>query len=192
MKIVYDIDDTLWGLNKKICEKLNIDENKITKFEIHGIDELTKAEQDSIIYEYTNSDNFRNICWYKGIYDILAPEKLGAQIYIKSNSTSKEIAELKYIQIKQLINIDDSRLQLHIITVGECKKKELDSDMEIFIDDSPYNIANSTAKVNIILNHPWNTSMDALEIMAGKNVIRFDTLEEINDFVYNYVKEKCG
>lgn len=192
MKIVYDIDDTLWGLNKKVCEKLNIDENKISKFEIKGIDELSKEQQDSIIYEYTNPDNFENILWYDGAIDILKPEELGAKIYIKSNSTNEEIANLKYMQIKEIMNIDDSRLQLNIITVGECKKKVLDDDMEIFIDDSPYNIANSTAKVNIMLNHPWNTSVDAEKIINGKNVIRFNTLKEINEFVYKYVKKKCG
>lgn len=188
MKIVYDIDDTLWGLNKKVCEKLNIDENKIIKFEIRGIGELTEKQQDAIIKEYGNADNFKDIDWYEGVLDILKPEALGAEIHIKSNSVSKEIAKLKYTQLKSLINISDDRLQLHIITAKDCKKKKLDGDMDIFIDDSPYNIANSTAKINIVLNHPWNMGKDAEEIMKGKKIIRFDTLEDINQFVYEYVR----
>lgn len=190
MKVVYDIDDTLWGLNKKVCERLNIDEEKIIKFEIYGIDGLTKSQQDAIIKEYGNADNFRNILWYDGVLDILEIEKLGAKVHIKSNSVSEEIANLKYKQLKKILDIEDERIHLHVIKTKDCKKKELDNDMEIFIDDSPYNIVNSTAKVNIMLNHPWNMGKDAEEILNGKKVIRFNTLKEINEFVYEYVKSE--
>ena len=53
-KIVYDIDDTLWGLNKKVSENLGIDENKITSFRIQDNHLLSKEIQTAILKEYNN------------------------------------------------------------------------------------------------------------------------------------------
>lgn len=189
MKIIYDIDDTLWGLNARIAKFTKVDINRITKFAVKEIEGLSDVEKETIIKQYANTKMFQNIEWYKGVSDITKPEKLGAKIYIKSNSMNDEISRLKREQLKEVVCISDDRIQFNNISVSSCKHKVLDNDMDIFVDDSPHNVALSHAKINIMIKCPWNITEESKQIMKDKNVLWFDTLEEVNDYIYNYVLE---
>lgn len=44
-KIIFDVDDTLWSLNKKVCTNLNIPYEKIITFSVYENPLLTKNEK---------------------------------------------------------------------------------------------------------------------------------------------------
>lgn len=67
MKIVFDVDDILWGLNDKICEQNNIDIEKLHSYRISTIDELTSTEKALITKGHNDPNTFKDIGWYDGI-----------------------------------------------------------------------------------------------------------------------------
>ena len=98
-KIIFDVDDTLWGLNKKICKKLHISYDIITTYSAYDNYKLTKQEQISMIKEYGNPKTFQNISWFQ---DVEKLNELNADIYINSNSLNHECANQK---LKELLKI---------------------------------------------------------------------------------------
>lgn len=191
-KIVYDIDDVLWGLNKRVAKNIGIDENKITHFVIHDNYLLNKEQQDAIMSEYRKNETFENIEWYDGIEDILKPTKLGIDVLINSNCLTERMAELKTEQLMNVINIQKEKIRCNIINPSIATKKKIDEDTDILIEDSPFNISISPAKLNILIDHPWNSSEHALELIKNKNVIRVKTLKEANELIYKMCKEKSA
>ena len=176
-KIVFDVDDILWGLNKIATDKANIDYNKIVVYSAKENYLLTEDERRRLLEVYSDPDTFRYINWYDGVEDIIRLEQKGAEVYINSNSFNIEISELKRKQLKSILDLPDDRLILNVLT--DCKKKEIGDGVWCFVDDSPHNIASSTAVYNIAVKTPWNTSEHALDIIGDKDVIILDTLKDV-------------
>ena len=184
-KIVYDVDDVLWGLNKRVADKIGIDENKITHFVIKDNYLLSKKEQEAIINEYHNNKTFENIEWYDGIEEILKPKEFGIDILINSNCLTNEMVELKTEQLLDIIDIEKEKIKCNLIDTSTATKKKIDEDTDILVEDSPFNISISPAKLNILINHPWNMSEHAIELIKNKNVVRVNSLKEANEYIYN-------
>lgn len=182
-KIVFDVDDTLWGLNAKISKKLNIPSEKLTIFSAMDNQNLTMTERKALLNAYADAKSFENIEWYDGIERILQLEKYGVEIHINSNSATNEIIKLKREQLQQILTLSDDRLHFNLISMKQATKKELDTDTFILIDDSPHNIALSNAKYNIMLMHPWNTSAEGKKSLCGKTPIYYDSLNKIIDAI---------
>lgn len=176
-KIVFDVDDILWGLNKIATDKANIDYNKIVVYSAKENYLLTEDERRRLLEVYSDPDTFRYINWYDGVEDIIRLEQKGAEVYINSNSFNIEISELKRKQLKSILDLPDDRLILNVLT--DCKKKEIGDGVWCFVDDSPHNIASSTAVYNIAVKTPWNTSKHALDVIGDKDVIILDTLKDV-------------
>ena len=192
-KIVYDVDDVLWGLNKRVANAIGIDENNITHFVIKDNYLLTKEQQEAILVEYNKDETFDNIEWYEGIEDILKPVSLGIDVSINSNCLTEKMAELKTTQLMKILNISKEKIRCNVIDHSVATKKKIDKDTDILVEDSPFNISISPAKLNILINHPWNASEHAIELIKGKNVIRVDTLKEANELIYNLcLKQKSA
>ena len=176
-KIVFDVDDILWGLNKIATDKANIDYNKIVVYSAKENYLLTEDERKRLLEVYSDPDTFRYINWYDGVEDIIKLQQKGAEVYINSNSFNIEISELKRKQLKSILDLPDDRLILNVLT--DCKKKEIGDGVWCFVDDSPHNIASSTAVYNIAVKTPWNTSKHALDVIGNKDVIILDTLKDV-------------
>lgn len=183
-KIVFDVDDILWGLNKIATDKANIDYNKIVVYSAKENYLLTEDERKRLLEVYSDPDTFRYINWYDGVEDIIKLQQKGAEVYINSNSFNIEISELKRKQLKSILDLPDDRLILNVLT--DCKKKEIGDGVWCFVDDSPHNIASSTAVYNIAVKTPWNTSKHALDIIGDKDVIILDTLKDVINHI-NYM-----
>lgn len=188
MVVVFDVDDILWGLNYFVTNKLDIDINLIKKFSINDNDTLSLEQKSSIIKEYRNPDTLSKLSWFDGVEDLNALQRDGVEVRIKSNCLSEEI---KYIKLKRLIdilNIPIENIQLDVITMSEIKKKEISDDVDIFVDDSPYNIVSSNAKLNLMIRYPWNISDEAKELVRNKNVRYFDSLNEVISYIRSVMK----
>ena len=178
--VVFDVDDILWALNRKMTAMTGIDYEKLHVYSILENQLLPEIERNAAYAVYTGHELFENIEWYDGIERI---NTLNADVRINSNSLNEKAAELKRTQLKQVLNLSDDKIIIH--NVKDEKKKTMIEDTFILVDDSPYNIAKSTAQFNIVLKQPWNTSPEMQKLMRQnrKGYIYCDSLAHIIDLV---------
>lgn len=189
IEIVYDVDDILWPLSRKIAKVCNVSYDHLTaNYRIHENTFLTPMEQKTIIEAFSDPHIFEDIKFFPEVEDILLPRELGVKVSINSNNLSAEIAKLKKEQLLSAIpglSADD----LHFNVISYSKEKVFSSPMTILIDDSPYNIQISPALLNIMpQNIAWSCNYLAKQMTAEKPVLWLPDLEEINHSVYILAK----
>lgn len=187
------MDDTLWSLNKRICQHTGIPYEKIITFSIPENPLLTESEKQMMLSSYGNTTMFENIEWFDGISqlnDMIHDENIN--VFINSNSANKTCSALKRRQLHEILDIPDDHIIMNVIG---CKKKNsiqktIDSDTYIFVDDSPHNIAMSPAKYNIMMKTPWNQSDTGKAIVKDKNVIYCDDFNHVLKTIYKILDQK--
>ena len=187
------MDDTLWSLNKRICQHTGIPYEKIITFSIHENPLLTESEKQMTLSSYGNTTMFENIEWFDGISqlnDMIHDENIN--VFINSNSANKTCSALKRRQLHEILDIPDDHI---IINDTGCKKKNviqktIDSDTYIFVDDSPHNVAMSPAEYNIMIKTPWNQSDAGKTIVKDKNVIYCDDFNHVLKTIYEILNQK--
>ena len=184
LKVVYDCDDVLWDLNTHVANLKGIDPNCLVNFAMLENEALTIPERRAMLDGFRDAASFVDIKFYDGASEILHAEKLGATVMINSNAYNAEIAELKRQQLTRLLpEMAPEKMRINVIDPDGACHKEIERDLFIFVDDSPFNIALSEAKINIMPTRLWNVTPKAKEIVREKNVIWIDDLTKINQFV---------
>ena len=193
IKIIFDMDDTLWSLNKRICQHTGIPYEKIITFSIHENPLLTESEKQMTLSSYGNTTMFENIEWFDGISQLnnmIHDENIN--VFINSNSINETCSALKRRQLHEILDISDDHIIMNAI--GSKKKngiqKTIDSDTYIFVDDSPHNVAMSPAKYNIMMKTPWNQSDTGKAIVKDKNVIYCDNFNHVLKTIYEILNQK--
>lgn len=187
--IVFDMDDILWGLNDRVCERLGIDIRKVTNFTLWKCNQLTEKEQQAMLHAYAQKSTFQNIVFFKKVKDLIKLETKNTRVSICSNSRTKDIADEKTEQLKAHIpGIRDDQIIMNIIDIKDHTKKKLIKNIWRFADDSPYNIASSDAQFNYSLKYAWNQSEAGREIIAGKPIMFFNEFEEIFSHLQHDIK----
>lgn len=178
--VIFDVDDILWALNRKMTAMTGIDYDKLVVYSILENELLPEEDRKNAYAVYTGHELFENIEWYDGIERI---NKLNADVRINSNSLNEKAAEMKREQLKSVLTLTDDKILIH--NVKDEKKKKIIDGAFILVDDSPYNIASSTAKYNIVLKQPWNSSPEMEKMMRqnGTGFIYCDSLNQIIDLI---------
>lgn len=185
LKVVYDCDDVLWDLNTHVANLKGIDPNCLVNFAMLENEALTMPERRAMLDGFRDAASFVDIKFYEGANEILHAEELGATVMINSNAYNAEIAELKRQQLTRLLpEMAPEKMRINVIDPDGACHKEIERDLFIFVDDSPFNIALSEAKINIMPTRLWNVTPKAKEIVREKNVIWIDDLTKINQFVH--------
>lgn len=187
IKIIFDMDDTLWSLNKRICQHTGIPYEKIITFSIPENPLLTESEKQMTLSSYGNTAMFENIKWFDGVSqlnDMIHDKNIN--VFINSNSVNETCSVLKRRQLHEILDIPDD----HIIINAIGCKKTIDSDTCIFIDDSPHNVAMSPAKYNIMIKTPWNQSDAGKAMVKDKNVIYCDDFSHVLKAIYKILDRK--
>ncbi len=190
-KIVFDVDDVLWPLGMTIVKRLGIEpERYFYHFKVIENAKLSKPAQEAIIAAFADVRFFQEIEFFPGIREILEPRELGAVINIKSNCFSEQIADLKIQQLLAAVpGLTKDDIEVSIIDYSRTHAKAIDTDTTIFVDDSPYNVATSPARVNIMPDlGGWNNDASAKELLRGKTVFYAQTLDDINQLIYAQLK----
>lgn len=189
-KIIFDVDDTLWSLNKKVCMNLNIPYEKIITFSVYENPLLTKNEKKKMLNAYGNPELFKDILWFDGIKRI--NQLNDVDIYINSNSVNEECTKCKYKQLTSILKIPSNHILINTIDIKNenVTKKDIDKDAYIFVDDSPHNVSLSNAKYNIMIKTPWNQSASAKQLIKNKNVIFCENLNEVIDVIEHLISEE--
>lgn len=179
-KIIFDMDDILWGLNERVTLLNGVDMSKLVTFSTSDNPILTDEEKFKMKSCYGYDIIFQNIAWYDGIDLLKQLESEDVKVYINSNCGSEKIARYKAQQLRKKFDSTDITFILNLIS--DCKKKSIDEAF-IFVDDSPHNLVDNKGKVQhlITINKPWNTSKYALEILGDVDdrLIRCNNLVEV-------------
>lgn len=193
VEIVYDVDDVLWSLLRRVTGRLGIDYEKASRiFKINENTALSPREQEAIFAAFGDATMFEEIEFLAGAEEILRPRELGAVVKIKSNSFSTRIAELKTTQLLAHIpGLAPEDLMMPAIDgKTETYQKKFDETMTILVEDSPYNVALSHALVNVMPGGmAWSVGPAATKIIGDKPVVWRDNLVEINRFIYDLTRE---
>lgn len=190
-KIIFDMDDVLWDLNAACIRGTNICLDNIITYNPKDNPILCEADKLILRNAYESPKSFMNIRFHEGLSELVRLEQLGGEIYINSNSLSKEIADLKKQQLMHALAISESRLIFNVISSDSTEiPKKLPEDVFCLVDDSPYNIAKSTAKHNIMIRKPWNTSEFGQKIIGYKDVIYCNSLQECNQIIEELLRKE--
>lgn len=165
---VFDLDDVCFGLNPRASQLTGIPLYKLNEFKISENQLLTETERQAIWEAYHNPVIFQDIEFYPGFDDLLQLREIGIDPFIKTNSFSAEIASSKLMQIQQhLPKLPKDHIIMNIVNDKTSLRKDIDESVFAFIDDSPYNIAKSRAKHNIVPMWPLNQTPRAQAMMIG-------------------------
>lgn len=183
-KVLIDIDDVVWGLNKRIAERFNISYGLLTDFYVLQNENLSLALRQRINQAYSDPKTFQNMEFYPGFQDLFDLQSYGAQVILKSNSFSMGvIMEKRHQLLTKIPNLREEQLQLMLVDQHTTTKKAIGPDIFSATDDSPYTIAKSSAQHNIMPRQPWNQTSKAHDMILPKNVIFFErgNLSELFD-----------
>lgn len=185
--VVYDMDSTLWPFDQKLIHAIGHPE-PLTSYYAIGNPALTTEQQKLAVECFHNPDFFRNINFYDGIKDILRPEELGARVRIETNSMTKEISDLRPPQLLAAVDgLTADHIHCHVLESPQDIGRVIPPEVLVAIDDNPHTVSRSMAQMNVMMRIAWNSSLEAVGLMLGKRVRWFNSLHEINDFVYQYV-----
>lgn len=165
--VVFDLDDTLWDLNKRACNITGINFNKLTTFLLSENPNLSTREKEKLLSIYQNPMLWADIEWSKGAKSIKDLENYGAKVYINSNCMNKAVADYKRGFLSKELGLPNNQIILNVSTATE---KPMLDNMFIFVDDSPFNLKKSTAEFTMTIDKPWNRDIC---------VNRFNNIEEI-------------
>lgn len=181
-RVIFDCDDTLWGLNEVISSNARVPFEKIVTFNANHNSLITETERRHMTQQYQNADVFYQTKFYPGAERIL---DLNADVYINSHAFSEEMLRIKRQRLLSELKFPEDHLILTLIGSAD-DKKEIPDDTYIFVDDAPKNIAESPAHYNLMMRKPWNKDMSAIQ---RKYIEKYDTLNKIIDRIIVLLKD---
>ncbi len=186
--IAYDFDDILHPFVGKIMRQLGLDIALITDYDFEQCLSPDLAKQ-ALEIAYSNR-LYDDIQFFPGVEDILRPQlEFGVHVEIRTNSTSDFVSKTKFEQLRAKVpDLRESNFHSMVVSHEDHQVKTFDEHTIISVDDCPKIVAISPAPLNVTIRWPWNTTKEAVLLMAGKQVRWRSTLEEVNNEVYNVVK----
>lgn len=171
LAVFYDVDDTLWSINPCIAQKMGISHELLDEFRTRENTHLTPEQIETVIMSYQDAYFYETAPFFEDVEKILDLEhELCAKVRIVSNSFSEEIAEIKKRRLLERIpGLTEDHLFLHVTSPQQTHKKTWPFSPTILVDDSPYNIASSTATHSFIPKMCYNSTDKALDVMRGKD-----------------------
>lgn len=170
-KVFFDWDDIFWSSGYKVADELGIERERWIDFHINENELLSETEREQVNRLLMLTETYQGMKLFPGIEEILELWKEDADFFINSNCYSEEVVVAKRQQIPVFLPVlSKKNLRLNLVVPNVTTKKPIDNDAYILVDDNPYNILNSPAKINIVPRFPWNTTKKAIELMRDKNV----------------------
>lgn len=188
-RVVYDVDDTLWNLNKTICEIYGIDFEKCISYHIDENTKLTEQEKITFLNAYRNPYIFARCKFYEGCERIFDLEKNGlAEVWISSANLNKSVKEIKEKRLaNEIPNINMEHVKLTF--ANEIYQGRVNG--YILIDDSILNIEKEDFPYNILIDMPYNRDEETIKKNCGdKNIIRVYSLNEAITIAENIIKDE--
>lgn len=170
-KVVFDLDDVLWGYADHLMRQIRIPYQKHIEFKVEEDPLLAPEERERLQAAFGEVRFCGGLEFYPGLSGIMNLQRYGADPQIKSNSFSREIADYKLHRLAEALpELPTEKICLEVIGPQTTTQKDFDDDAFAVVDDCPYHIACSKAAFNIMPIHPWNQTAKARRLVAGKKV----------------------
>ncbi len=158
--VIFDVDDVMWDLNRKVSELTRIPYEKFTHFSIYENPDLMDYEKQYILDVYNDPETFKNICFKTAVIDLINRiywDYPRYPVHIVSNCGSRIIKDSKMDQLLEVLDLPEERIHLKQVDLeADHKTKELPDNIYIIVDDSPYNIVRAKAVHKIMPARPHN------------------------------------
>ena len=177
LKVVYDLDDTVWGLNDVVYRRrMGLDPQIATYYNFIDNPSLTDEQKKHIRMLYENPDVFCECEFYPGVERIYDLEKTGcADVWICSSCLNEQVMDVKIHRLyHEVPNINKTHLRL------SCDGSHKRESGNILVDDRLQNIINEDFTYNILIDKPYNQCDSFPE---GKIVYRVSSLNEAVNMV---------
>ena len=191
---IFDMDDVMYYLNKKVARIKKIDERKFTQFCIFDNPNMTAEEKELVTRTYQETDTYRDIEFIQPIIDLINhvyyeyPEH---PVHIVSNCSTRPIADVKMEQAVKVLDLPEERIHMNVIDMyTQSLQKKLPDDMFIFVDDSPHNIVMSKAAHRIMPARRHNANRMVKGMIDNVPVDRPATPSQLRKLVIGYLEEE--
>lgn len=188
---IFDMDDVMYYLNKKVSRIKGIPEWKFTQFSVFDNPNLTADEKDRVLAAYKETDTYRDIDFIQPVIDLINhvyheyPEH---PTHIISNSSTQDIADVKMEQLIKVLDLPEDRIHMNVINMNtQSLQKKMPDDMFIFVDDSPHNIVMSKAVHRIMPARRHNANRMVNGKLDGIPVDRPATPSQLRKLVLGYL-----
>lgn len=197
LSVFYDVDDTLWSINPCIAKEMGIDYNLLDEFRTRENKHLTPEQIEFVVASYANAHFYETAPFFVGVEKILDLEKeLGVTVRIVSNSYSEEVAEIKRRRLLgQIPGLTEQHLFLQLSSEQHKDKKTWPFAPTVLVDDSPYNVASSTATHSFVPKMSYNSTEKALGVMQDRafSYVEYGNLDEtfraVRDFLLEFAQK---
>lgn len=189
--VVYDMDDILFPYTiPLVAQRCGIEPETWQHFYVPDNDWSDEVKAQANL-QFHNTDNFKNIQFFPGAEEIMRPYfDFGVPVMINSNAISAEVEDLKREQLLAAIpGLTQDMITINHNILNKFCDKKLPQNTWFFVDDSPYHITRSTARINLLLRWPWNTTSAAQAMMQNVRYMHMDSLQKINQFIYYRIKK---
>lgn len=185
LRVVYDVDDTLWDLNQTICDVHDLNFDDIVTYVAVNNPRLTEEQKQVMLAAYGEPEIFKQCKFYDGYERIFDLEKNGiAEVWISSGNMTEEVMTIKAKRLeKEVANINMNHVRLTCST--QIYQGRVTGD--ILVDDSLMNMIKGNFKYNILIDAPYNRNEDDIAA-AKKEIIRVTSLSEAVDLVEDIVR----
>ena len=153
--VVFDMDDVMHLFNEHVSRITDVPYKKFTSFNVYKNTDFTEEEKQRVLDAYRNPDTYRNIRFVRPVVNLINRLHLRPDVHVKvvSNCASRDIRDIKYEQLRAVLDLADRDIVLHVIDMEtESFRKEMPEGVFLFVDDSPYNIEASDAVHRIMEN----------------------------------------
>lgn len=181
---VFDNDDVLCDFLDPMLMAAGIEPERFLDYHTELNDGISAADVARLRAAFLNLALYDQIVYDPEIERLGELIELGGEIGIASNTARADIGEIRRRQILErvpMLRTED--ICMNVITQEQNLQKTIPPNTFIFVDDSPYNIATSTAELNIMRTRRWNVTEKARRMVADKRVIWRPSLGAIIDTV---------
>lgn len=185
LRVVYDVDDTLWNLSQTICDVHDLNFDDIVTYVAVNNPRLTEEQKQVMLAAYGEPEIFKQCKFYDGYERIFDLEKNGiAEVWISSGNMTEAVMAIKAKRLEEEVaNINMNHVRLTCST--QIYQGRVTGD--ILIDDSLMNMIKGDFKYNILIDMPHNRNEDDIAA-AKKEIIRVTSLSEAVDLVEDIVR----
>lgn len=191
--VIFDVDDVMYDLNKRVSEIKSIPYEKFIMFNIYENPAMTEEERKRVLAAYTEAETYEKIEFYQPVIDLINQidrEYPGYEVHICSNNATKAVKDTKLKQLRGVLDIPDERLHMHVIDMAtESLQKELPDDIFLIVDDSIHNLEMAKAEHKIMPGRKHNeTVLDENGCLNGEKIERTESIEELVETIVKYLE----
>ncbi len=187
-RVIIDIDNTISNLTHYICEKFDIDEKKITSYNISDCNKLTLDEKDIFLGCFCSSKIFEEVGFESDCEKINDLIDDGVEVIINSLSYNEDIVNVKRGLIKlHFPRLDNDHI---LLPIGKEKSMDFVKDGDIIFEDNVDLIKGLNNGINVVRNRVYNSNNNLEYETDNCNWLRVDSISEGVEMIKKILQDR--